>query len=328
MRLNRVIITLTIASACMTSCTRQPEYRCDIAPLYKSVVEFADMSESQRDSMMRADSVCLKAMFDVVSPGDMSATHIIDWSRSPAVEVFSTVTDNVYPDVEGLSAQVGAILHNAEAEGIGLPERRYAAVVWGNLKSIVFVDNVMLIALNHYLGADFKGYNNSLWPAYMRTEKTPENLPYDIAEALIATEKPYEGGENATALSRMLYEGALIEAKMRLVKDASVALALGYNEAQLDWFEHNSVELWKMLVAGKYVYDVNPETASRLVDRAPATSILAPYVPGRAGRYVGYEILRAYQKRHGRQPLSTLLSPKFYNSESVLIESGYTGSTS
>lgn len=264
-------------------------------------------------------------MLAVNGRGPMNDSVLMEWSTGAAVRIFTPAVDSVYSDILPLENTLGAILTNAADAGLELPRRRYAAVAWGNLKSMVIADTIMFIALNHYLGEDYPGYNNSLWPAYMRSEKTPDNLPYDLAEALVATAYPYQGGENATALSRMIYEGALATAKIRLVPESSAAAALGYSDNQYDWFIHNSAHLWSELASRRMIYDTSAETVSRLVDRAPSTSVVAPYVPGRAGRYVGYRIVCAYLNRYPDTPLATLLSPGFYNDPATLVESQYAG---
>lgn len=319
------IVNLSLMAICvaMFGCSDKQAQPCEIAPIYSIFPDYESLDEHQRDSLMERYDPELQALFSVYELDTVCDAVMRSWAHTPAVEIFTPDVDSVYTDLSGVSIALGAILHNAQEQGIDLPKRRYAAVVWGNMKSIIATDSVMLIALNHYLGADYKGYNNSVWPAYMRGEKTPQNLPYDLAEALMALQYPYQGGENVTALSRMLYEGALIEAKMRLVPDATEAAALGYTDSQLDWFVHNIKDLWQTMVARKMLYDTSADVASRLVDRAPATSILAPYVPPRAGRYVGYQIVKAYLEKHPDTPLAALFAPEFYNSESTLIEADY-----
>ena len=87
----------------------------------------------------------------------------------------------------------------------------------------------MLIALNHYLGADYPGYFH--WPAYMRAHKTPAALPCDIAGGP-SRPRPTPmrpRGADATLASRLLYEGAPAHAKT-LLTGCTPAQALGYTD--------------------------------------------------------------------------------------------------
>lgn len=309
---------------CLAGCSRKEATPCHLVPLYRAAAQWPRTPDAARDSILHADSAELRAMFAVSGIHAPLDSAMDMWSRSMAVKIFTPATDSVFPTLTPLSEALGIILANAADAGIDFPKRRYAAVVWGNMKSIVFADNTMLIALNHYLGADYPGYAGR-WPDYMRTTKTPAHLPYDIAEALVAVRYPFVESEQATVLSHLLYEGAIVKAVLTLVPDATLAEALGWTDDQLKWAEENSQNLWRVVVGRRLLYDTSRATASRLLDPAPSTSVLSPEAPGRTGRFIGYSIICAYIEAHGKVALPDLLSPEFYNNQSVLIESGYTG---
>lgn len=322
MKIRSILPSLILLGAIFTACrhdsTPQP-----VNALYRPLAHASQMTDSSLDSLIAASGPELSAMFGYLY-GDTApdAATLRTWSTGPAVAIFGPAVDSVFPDVTPIERQLGYILDRAADEQLGLPQRHYAAVVWGNLKSMVTTDSVMLIALNHYLGEDYEGYNNRLWPAYKRIEKTPARMPYDIAEALVATQYPYDGGDNPTALSRMLYEGALATARLRLVEGATPASALGYTNEQWQWFEENERLLWDAVVSRNLLYDTNPLTISQLVDPAPATSIIEPYVPPRAGRYIGYRIIESYLK-HNDATLPELLSPAIYDDNATLQQARY-----
>lgn len=321
-RINIILIACLVF--CLAGCSRKEATPCHLVPLYRAAAQWPRTPDAARDSILHADSAELRAMFAVSGIHAPLDSAMDMWSRSMAVKIFTPATDSVFPTLTPLSEALGIILANAADAGIDFPKRRYAAVVWGNMKSIVFADSTMLIALNHYLGADYPGYAGR-WPDYMRTTKTPAHLPYDIAEALVAVRYPFVESEQATVLSHLLYEGAIVKAVLTLVPDATLAEALGWTDDQLKWAEENSQNLWRVVVGRRLLYDTSRATASRLLDPAPSTSVLSPESPGRTGRFIGYSIICAYIEAHGKVALPDLLSPEFYNNQSVLIESGYTG---
>ncbi len=210
-----------------------------IVPLYATIDSVADMDSVQVRRFMETDSAELRAMFEVLGCDSLSYDEVMAWSNSLPVSIFTPAVDSVYPTLAPLEQSLGSILANAETDSLHLPSRTYVAVVWGKRYPIIFNGENMLIALNHYLGSEYDGYEH--WPAYARLDKTPERLPYDIAEALVGNEYPYQGGDAPTVLSRMIYEGVLAYAKMQLVPESDITQALGYNEQQLDWLdEHRS----------------------------------------------------------------------------------------
>lgn len=312
------------ALACACSNHPAPEYTpVPVVDLYSAIGNFTAMSPTARDSVMSADTAALDAFWKVVGGGSALGTNSIEvWSESPVARIFTPATDSVYPNTTLLSDALGRITAEAPHQDIDLPRRSYAAVVWGRKESMLFVDSVMLIALNHYLGEDYPGYSS--WPEYQRRLKSPEYLPGDIAEALACTAMPYSAPDHETLLSKMLYQGASVLARKRLAGEKSDETALGYTPGELEWLRTHEKELWDALVTRRMLYDTSTATALRLLSPSPSTGTLVSGAPGRAGRYVGYRIVESYVHHHPKAGLGFLLSPRFYGSpEDVLRESGY-----
>ena len=267
MRMNLSVLC-GIALIC-ASCGERAVEPVDVAvvPLYKEIYNYPGLDSLHQASFLHRDSVVLRSFMAVVSGEPFDAGVVESWASSRAVEVFTPLVDSV-------QEALGNILARAEAEHIGLPSRQYAEVVYGRPESVLFVDSVMFVALNHYLGADFEGYSHL--PSYMRLVKTPDMLPFDVAEAIVATSYPYQYSERSTVLGRLLYEGALTYAKRKLVGSSDVPMALGYTAEQYEWLESNEKGLWEALVSKGLLFDTAERTASRLVDPAPSTPELLP----------------------------------------------------
>jgi hypothetical protein len=309
--------TIGIAIA-FVGCEKTDNSTQIINPVYRYLSDVKRTHDFVPDSLNDA----VKAMMSVMGVDSIDSQILNAWSSSSAVCVFTPPVDSVYPTLIPLEHQLGVILKNAEDEGLNLPNYSYAAVVWGKHIPIVFVDDIMLIALNHYLGSTYPGY--SRWPEYQRITKSPDFLPYDLAEALVASNNVFVGDTNkATVLNLMLYNGAITEAKMRLVEDADEAHALGYTDEQMQWLNVNERELWQSLVGKNLLYDVSDFTKEKLIDPTPATSILSANAPGRVGRFLGYKIVKAYLKHNPDKKLKHLLLPEFYMSKETLINAQY-----
>ena len=263
-------------------------------------------------------------MFAVMGrPYSGSPDELRQWAQGDVVKWFQPPVDSIYPDINTLRLELGHILKKADAESLDIPRMSYATVVWGISRPVVRVDSVMLIALNHYLGSDFEGYSG--WDAYRRALKNTDQMYYDLAAAIVATEYPFEGGDSPSLLSWMLYEGALAEARIRLVLDPTAAGALGLTQEQFEFLENNSKQMWQELAGRRMLYDTDPALINRMIASAPTSPLLGGKAPGRAGRYIGYAIVRAYLDKHPDTSLRQLLSPDFYLSQKTLIESGYSG---
>lgn len=313
-------MTATIISLC--SCSHHKPKAVEVAPLYTIFHEMSqDTSSAQHHDITDRYSDEIKAFIEVINSVRNDSVTVGSWAGSDVVRVFTPDAMKIFPTPDAIGGTAAYMTDAARHNGLDLPDYRYAAVVWGLNKSIIFNDSIAMIALNHYLGTDYPGYAGM--PAYRRIRKTAEMLPYDLTEAVIATGYPYVRTEQSTVLSRLLYEGALAEAKLRLTPDATEAHALGYDDDTYRYLTENEAEIWKTLATRDLLYDINEMTASHLVDELPATNIISPETPGRAGRFIGHRIVASYLRRHPETTLQQLLSPDFYDGRETLVASGY-----
>ncbi len=286
------------------------------------IANFPEMNGDEKEDEMGIMRPQLDAMFQVMGWPAPTEHEVEWWAESDVVKMFQPKVDSVFPNLDKQEFQLAHILHKARLNHLGLPDNLcFGAVVWGKPQPIVRVDSVVLIALNHYLGADFEGYSH--WEYFRRTEKTPQQLPYDLAAALVATQYPFHTSEAPTLLNWMLYEGALVEARMALVPQASLNLALGYDAKQLEYLEDNTRGIWDDMKLMKIIYSTDPNIIDRFVAPAPVSPLVNHRVPGRVGRYIGYKIIKEYLKNHPSTELVEIFKPSFYGSAQTLINSGW-----
>lgn len=328
MSLDRTIYCIYfILSFVLISCEgNKPVYPpANVAPLAETAIkasrmpldEAADFVESNLKGYENEYEAMLKVtgLIDADNPAK-------EWIASAPITVFAPAVATSGIRTEDIASQLGSILGNAKALGLDINQKGYATAIWGKPQSIIFCDSIMLIGLNHYLGENYEGYSS--FEAYRRAVKKPEMIPYDIAEALVATKYPYEAPDNQKVINRLVYEGILTEAKMRLVPDANLADALGYDEQQLQWLEEHEGQIWEKLVSTKTIFDSSETTADRLVLPTPSCPIISAETPGRAGRFIGYKIVESYLKANKDASLSDLLKGDFYKSSNPLISAEYT----
>lgn len=291
-----------------------------IEPLYSLLAKYDTLSPSEREDILKKDSLAINAMTGFLGLGQASDSLLAAWSVSPAVKVFTPAVDSVYPSLKPMEETFGLMFDRFVDNGLARPDDNIAAVVWGNSKSIVLADSCTLIALNHFLGADYPGYAG--WPAHIRAVKSPRALPYALCEALVASAHPFVEAETTTVLSKLIYEGALVEARSCLVPGSTPEDALGCSVADLKWFDEHSGQMWQILVAKNLLYSSDFATADRLTVPAPSTPLLLPDSPGRAGRFIGWLIVKHCMSTQ-KLSLAQVLAPDFYNDPSVLIQSRF-----
>lgn len=294
-----------------------------IVRLDSVVAAWPAMDANARTAMADSMADGLEALFFVMDT-PLTDSTLAKYSRSRAVAVFSPDVARLLPSLDGAERQLGELREALAAELPGLAFPTIYGVVSPYRKWIFQVDGVMLIGLNHYLGPDYAGYEG--FEEYVRSGKRIENLAPDVAEALLAGEKPFETNATGapTLLARMLYDGALAYAKTQLLPSVSARQALGYDDGQWKWLGDNESRIWDKMIKEGYLYSVDPMIGDRLLLPSPRSTLINPECPGRAGRYIGWRIVEAFVKNNpGEASLSFLLSPEFYGSETTLQESQY-----
>lgn len=285
-----LISAVALMLAC---CTSAPEEETEISRLD---IELRDMAGVDTPSVSDKNLPGARLMFRAMGYDTITPELLAWWSNSDAVRVFQPDVDSVYTDLTPLSRGISAVTARARKAGLGLPDMKYYTIVWGNPRPLLRDSDVMIIALNHYLGAEYPGYSH--WEQYRRQDKTPGMMPYDIAAALVATQFPFARPQDATLIDWMLYEGALVEARMRLVDDADLAAALGFTSEQLEWCDDNYSDMMRELSARRKLYDTDPVLIDRMLAPAPAAPLMAGRAPGRVGRYIGYRMIKDYLREH------------------------------
>lgn len=312
-------IALVALGMYVQSCIKQPQVQ--IAPLSEAAIESLNSPVYDQDSIFMSLTADFKNEIAALDNLYGYDDHGITWLHSTAVEGFAKATDSLAPAVDDVNKSLNHIISAAGKEKLNIARKGYATVIWGKPQSIIFSDSVMLVALNHYLGADFDGYSSM--PKYRRLLKNREFLPYDMAEALVATSYPATLESNSPLINKMIYDGIIAEAKMRLVNHSNPASALGYDESEYQWLTDNEAMIWDKMVGTRLIFDTSETTADRLLSPAPASAIISPECPGRVGRFIGYKIVKSYLDNHPGVSLPDLLTNGFYSLNNPLTEAYY-----
>lgn len=290
----------------------------------KAVAGYSELDSAARTAFRDTFRAVAGIVANIQTKGsvvDADDEFLSDYSVNPRINFYAPGIAERLGPLDSVECALGEARQNASAM---LPELRWpeiAGVVLPYNQSVVVADSVVLVGLNHYLGPDYAPY--SYFDEYVRLGKQKRLMPYHIVEALVAVAYPYRPSADATALSRMVYEGALSESVMRLLGSSSEADVLGYTAEQLDWACANEPQAWRTLIDKNLLYSTDPVVAGRLVRPSPYTAILHPSSPGRFGRFIGYRIVESYLSGHPSAPLTELLDSAFYNSPTVLVDSNY-----
>ena len=329
-----LVAAMVAASAAMTvGCVKKgEESQHEDAPLgefspvkverFDSLVAiYGQSSASGRDSLSAQFAPVIDLMSRMNS-GREADDVIADIAATRYFEVFFPDVAARLGSLDALEAELGSLreLLPAQADSVRFPSRVFGIVTPYD-QSVMLSDSIMLIGLNHYLGADYAGYEG--FDDYRRRLKTLSRTPIDVAEALVYTAYPFDGSSSSTALQRMVYEGAVVAAVSRALPRRQLSEIMGYTPEQMQWLEQHESEIWRKMVADQMLYTHDRSIAERLVLPAPFTSVISPDAPGRAGRFIGYRIAESYLRNNPQSKPSDLLGGPTLTGDDLLVRAGY-----
>lgn len=245
------------------------------------------------------------------------------YARSRGVSMFGCAIRERLGSTDSIEAELGKAASRSKDI---MPElkwpRLYGIISTYDQAIILSGDSIALVGMNHYLGPDDEAYSG--FDNYRRRDKRLAALPTQLTESLLSSQWPYDLPEtDATALSRMLYGGAVAWITAKITGTEKAEDILGWDEAQTKWAEDNESQAWEALINRKILYTTDESAGMRLTQNAPATSILHQDAPGRMGTWLGMRIVDAYMKSHPDTEPRQLLQRDFYGNVKTLVESGY-----
>ena len=100
------------------------------------------------------------------------------------------------------------------------------------------------------------------------------------------------------------------------------AVIIGYTPEELDWARANEEQIWRYFIERELLYSTNRELGPRFLDPAPFSKFeleLDNESPGKIGRYVGWQIVKAFMDKNKITLQEMLTLPE----EELFKRSGY-----
>ena len=163
---------------------------------------------------------------------------------------------------------------------------------------VVLTDTLLLLGLDNYLGAEHRFYERI--PKYVAAQLDKKYLVSDVASAF--TNKVVQRQKDRSFLAQMIFYGKQLYLKDKLMPSASDANKIGYDQDQLDWAVVNEEPMWRNFIEQEHHYSTDRQLASRFLDPAPFSKFGLELIdnesPGRVGRYIGWQIVKAFMDKN------------------------------
>lgn len=171
---------------------------------------------------------------------------------------------------------------------------------------IILTDSLLLIGLDNYLGPEHRFYQGL--QKYIATTLDRQFLTSDVATAF--AKKVLNYPTERTFLSKIIYYGKELYLKDRLMPLATDAQKIGYTQEEFDWAVANEEQVWRYFIERELLYSTDKELEARFLDLAPFSKfgleLIDSESPSRLGRYMGWQIVKAYMDKTELMPQQLL----------------------
>jgi hypothetical protein len=252
----------------------------------------------------------------------LKVLQIRDFIRDPFNRALARRCNEIYPDLvvleDGLTKTFGNI--KSILPGFRVPE--VYTYVSGLLyeSPVEYLDSVMIIGLDMFLGWDYEQYRAAGIPVYVTRRMEPQNIIPECSRQIAYSMLP-DHTRPKTLLDYMLLHGKIMYAMDLFIPGTPDSLKIGYTKNQLRWCEDNEASIWRLFIDQEMLYRSDAFLNNRFIQDGPFTAGLPEGSPAMLGRWVGWQIIRNYMKKNP----GTSLNQLFENSDSQLIlsQSGY-----
>ncbi|MCL2682293.1 MAG: DUF2268 domain-containing putative Zn-dependent protease [Bacteroidales bacterium] len=164
---------------------------------------------------------------------------------------------------------------------------------------VIFMDSVLVIAIDMYLGADNKHYNAIALPMYIRMRLDEPFIAVDGMRAVAHYQLEKTPQSLQTLLDHMIFNGKVAYFLEKTLPNTDAAIRFGYTPEQMAWCRKNEKTIWSYLVGSKLLYERDSFKYRTFVSEAPTVQIF-PGSPGRIGHFLGYRIVKKYMENTGQ----------------------------
>jgi len=186
--------------------------------------------------------------------------------------------------------------------------------------NVITMDTLLGAGLHFYLGSDYKYYPSLQLPGYMMKKMRREYLVNDLLKGWLDSDY-IDDSARKDCLSQMVYQGKTLYAMDVLSPQTPDTIKTGYSEKQLEWAFRNEARIWAFFIEQQLFFSTNPKIYIKYIHDGNSTQGFPKEAPARLGAFIGWQIVRAYMKKHPEVTLKGLFEIR--DAAKILSQSGY-----
>jgi len=199
--------------------------------------------------------------------------------------------------------------------------RVYSYISGGDYENPVqFADSVMIIAIDTYLGSDFKPYFSDGVSLFKAQRMTPDHIVPDCMRSILSSLAPVSMSTN-TFLDQIVDSGKRLYLLDAFIPDIAGNLKMDYTPEQFSWISKNESHVWSAIIENRMLYSSDGQILRVFLADGPFTTSFGKESPPRLGEWIGWQIVKSYMNNHPEITLQQLLQKN--DAQEILTQSGY-----
>ncbi|NTV82784.1 MAG: hypothetical protein HGA23_00610 [Bacteroidales bacterium] len=256
------------------------------------------------------------------NPDTLNMIQIREFIMDPFNRELANKCMQVYPDLvfleDGLTGMFGRVKTNYPGFKVPAVYSYISGLLYES--PVEYLDSVMIIGLDMFLGWDFEQYRAAGLPVYMTKRMEPQNILPECARQVAFSLLP-EDVQPKTLLDYMILHGKILYAMDVFLPATPDSLKIGYTKSQSNWCNENEASVWRLFIDQEMLYKSDEFLNNRFIQDGPFTAGLPEGSPAMLGRWIGWQIVRSYMKKNSGTDLSHLF--ELDDAQQILSQSGY-----
>jgi hypothetical protein len=191
--------------------------------------------------------------------------------------------------------------------------------VSGLNQSLIIDETFMPLSIDNYLGEEYPLYKQIGIYKYQRPNMRREKVASDYITAWLTSEFSTSLANNL--LTDIIHRGKILYTVSVLLPETPEYVIMGYSKAQWEWVKKNESTMWETLVYTKDLYTTNMITKNKYINDGPFTLPFTQESPGRAGVWIGWQIVESYMRHNPEISIQQLLQQP--DAQVILNNSNY-----
>ncbi len=180
-------------------------------------------------------------------------------------------------------------------------------------------DSIIVIGLDFFMAGKSKFIPKDI-PGYILDYYSEEYIPTKVM-ALVSQRYNAFDRKDQTALSQMIHYGKSYYFIESMYPSFADSIVIEYSAKEVEDLKYMAPKVWAHFVENKLFFSTKREVIRRYIDDRPNTTEIADKCPGRIGRWLGWQIVRSYMKKHPEVSLNDLMEEK--DASKIFKESKY-----